>query len=82
MIGTDSVGVVVQGLPKRIKVLTACTGSGMLELVVEAVVTELNEKFLQGKDSIEAAHNFFDFQFQFHYQNQNQNHCFFVQSGP
>lgn len=44
-IGKDSVSMVVEALPKTILTMTACTGSGMLEIVLEVVVKELNQQF-------------------------------------
>ena len=37
--------MVVEALPKTILAMTACTGSGMLEIVLEVVVKELNQQF-------------------------------------
>ena len=44
-IGKDSVSMVVEALPKTILTMTACTGSGTLEIVLEVVVKELNQQF-------------------------------------
>ena len=44
--GYGSTGMVVQSLPRKLVIMSACTGTGMLELAAHAVAAEFNDRFL------------------------------------
>ena len=45
VVGRANVEMVVRALPHTIQIGTVCSGSGMVELVLDAVVNELNTQF-------------------------------------
>lgn len=50
-----SVAEVIRALPHKIIVSSACTGSGMLELAMNALIFEINEQFVcEEKNILEA----------------------------
>lgn len=44
-IGSESLQVILHALPRNVEILSACTGSGMAEIVVRKVLDEFDRRF-------------------------------------
>ena len=49
--GKDSLAATFDSLPRNISLMSACTGSGVFELVAESVVSYMNENYVAKDDS-------------------------------